>query len=79
MVAATCIHNATVFNGFTMMRNCAVLIKQNKIIDVFNESRFKQKIFKADTIFMDAKGAYIAPGFIDTHIHGIGGYGTDDY
>ena len=79
MVAATCIHNATVFNGFTMMRNCAVLIKQNKIIDVFNENRFKQKTFKDDTIFIDAKGAYVAPGFIDTHIHGIGGYGTDDY
>ncbi len=79
MVAATCIHNATVFNGFTMMRNCAVLIKQNKIVDVFNESRFKQKTFKEDTIFIDAKGAYVAPGFIDTHIHGIGGYGTDDY
>jgi N-acetylglucosamine-6-phosphate deacetylase len=23
-------------------------------------------------------GAYIAPGFIDTHIHGTGGFGTDD-
>jgi len=22
-------------------------------------------------------GAYIAPGFIDTHIHGFGGFGTD--
>lgn len=24
------------------------------------------------------QGANIAPGFIDTHIHGIGGCGTDD-
>lgn len=61
------------------MKNCAVLIKQQKIIDVFNEKRFLQKDFKADTILIDAKGAYVAPGFIDTHIHGIGGYGTDDY
>ena len=62
-----------------MMKNCAILIKQNKIIDVFNETRFAQKTFKADTMFIDAKGAYVAPGLIDTHIHGIGGYGTDDY
>ena len=79
MVAAICIHNATVLNGYSTMKNCAVLIKQQKIIDVFNEKRFLQKDFKADTILIDAKGAYVAPGFIDTHIHGIGGYGTDDY
>ena len=79
MVSAICIHNATVLNGYSMMKNCAVLIKQNKIIDVFNETRFTQKTFKADTMFIDAKGAYVAPGLIDTHIHGIGGFGTDDY
>lgn len=78
MVAAVCIHNATVFNGYSMMKNCAVLIKQNKIVDVFNEERFAQKKFRADTCFIDAKGAYVAPGFIDTHIHGVGGFGTED-
>ncbi|MCQ2734657.1 MAG: N-acetylglucosamine-6-phosphate deacetylase [Alphaproteobacteria bacterium] len=78
MVAAICIHNATVFNGYSMMKNCAVLIKQNKIVDVFNEDRLKNKVFKADTSFIDAHGAYVAPGFIDTHIHGFGGYGTED-
>ena len=78
MVAAICIHNATVFNGYSMMNNCAVLIKQNKIVDVFNEERFEQKKFRADTYFIDAKGAYVAPGFIDTHIHGFCGYGTED-
>ena len=78
MVAAICIHNATVFNGYSMMKNCAVLIKQNKIVDVFNEDRMSKKIFKADTYFIDVKGAYVAPGFIDTHIHGVGGYGTED-
>ncbi len=79
MAAEICIHNATVLNGFSTMKNCAVLIKKHKIIDVFNEARFVKKTFKPDTIFIDAKGAYIAPGFIDTHIHGFGGFGTDDY
>ena len=78
MVAAICIHNATVFNGYSMMPNCAVLIKQNKIIDVFNEERFLQKKFRADTLLIDAEGTYLSPGFIDTHIHGFAGYGTED-
>lgn len=78
MVAATCIHNATILTGFAMMKNCAVLLRQNKIVDVFNEDRFLQKKFRADTEIIDAKGAYIIPGMIDTHIHGIGGYGTED-
>lgn len=73
-----CFHNAMVLNGYSSMPNCGVLVKQHKIIDVFNEARFKQKQFKPDTKFVDLKGAYIAPGLIDTHIHGIGGFGTDD-
>lgn len=79
MFREICIHNATVLNGFTTMKNCAVLIKGHKIIDVFNETRFLKKTFKPDTVFIDVKGAYVSPGFIDTHIHGFGGYGTDDY
>lgn len=60
------------------MNNCAVLLKDYKIIDVFNETRFSSKRFKEDVRFIDMQGAYIAPGFMDTHIHGIGGVGTDD-
>ena len=78
MISEICFHNATLLNGYSAMPDCGVLIKQHKIIDVFNEARFKQKKFKPNTKFIDLKGAYIAPGFIDTHIHGIGGFGTDD-
>lgn len=60
------------------MDNCAVLLKDYKIIDVFNETRFSSKQFKEGVKFIDMQGAYIAPGFMDTHIHGIGGFGTDD-
>ena len=73
-----CIHNATILNGFTVMKNCAVLIKKHKIIDVFNESRFLKKSFDSNTLIIDAKGSYVAPGLIDTHIHGFGGFGTED-
>jgi len=78
MPSSICIHNATVLNGFTTMKNCAVFIKENKIVDVFNESRFLKKTFDKNTVIIDAKGAYITPGLIDTHIHGIKGYGVED-
>lgn len=73
-----CFHNATILTGFSVMKNCAILIKDNKIVDVFNESRFKSKRISENVRFIDVQGAFIAPGFIDSHIHGIGGYGTDD-
>ncbi len=78
MQNSICIHNATVFNGYTQMKNCAVLIKKDKIVDVFNEERFLQKKLPSDALIIDAQGAYVTPGLIDTHIHGIGGFGTED-
>lgn len=78
MNSAICLHNATILTGFSVMKNCAVYIKENKIVDVFSENRFKQKQFNPKVQIINVNGAYIAPGFIDTHIHGIGGYGTDD-
>ncbi|HCU58574.1 MAG TPA: N-acetylglucosamine-6-phosphate deacetylase [Alphaproteobacteria bacterium] len=78
MSSSICIHNATVLNGFTTMKNCAVFIKENKIVDVFNEERFLKKSFDQNTVVIDAKGAYLTPGLIDTHIHGIKGYGVED-
>ena len=73
-----CLHNATLLTGFSVMEKCAVYIKNRKIADVFKEERLNQKQFSPDTKIIDVNNAYISPGFIDTHIHGIGGYGTDD-
>jgi N-acetylglucosamine-6-phosphate deacetylase len=60
------------------MERCAVLVEDGLISDVFSQKRFEQRQFGASVRVIDADGAYIAPGFIDTHIHGIGGYGTED-
>ncbi len=73
-----CLHNATLLTGFSIMEKCAVYIKNRKIADVFKEERLTQKQFSPDTKIIDVNNAYISPGFIDTHIHGIGGFGTDD-
>ncbi|MBE6453342.1 MAG: N-acetylglucosamine-6-phosphate deacetylase [Alphaproteobacteria bacterium] len=78
MKTAICLHNATVLTGFSIMHNCAVYIKNNQIADVYNEERFNQKVFAPKVKIIDVKGAYVMPGFIDTHIHGIGGKGADD-
>ncbi len=78
MEGAVCLHNATVYTGFSVMANCAVYIKGGKIADVYNEKRFQQKKFSPKVRVIDMLGANIVPGFIDTHIHGSGGFSTDD-
>ena len=73
-----CLFNGTVLTGFSVMEHCAVLVEDGLISDVFSRKRFEQRRFDSDVRFIDVDGACIAPGFVDTHIHGIGGYGTDD-
>ncbi|MGB4586952.1 MAG: N-acetylglucosamine-6-phosphate deacetylase [Rectinemataceae bacterium] len=73
-----CIHNATVVAGYAQMPESAVLIEGETIVDIFSERRFLQKHFSAADKVIDAKGAYIVPGLIDSHIHGIAGFGTED-
>jgi len=77
-MALTCIHNATVVSGYAQMPESAVLIDGDKIVDVFSERRFRQKHFESTDCIIDAGQAYVMPGLIDTHIHGFGGYGTED-
>jgi N-acetylglucosamine-6-phosphate deacetylase len=55
-----------------------VLVEKGLITDVFSQKRFEQRHFAADTQIIDVEEAIIAPGFIDTHIHGFGGWGTED-
>ncbi|PKL08919.1 MAG: N-acetylglucosamine-6-phosphate deacetylase [Spirochaetae bacterium HGW-Spirochaetae-7] len=73
-----CIHNATLLAGYARMESCAVLVEDGKIADVFSEKRFAQKTFPPGATIYDAGGAYLSPGFIDTHIHGFAGFGTED-
>ena len=77
-MSSVCIYNGTVFTGFAAMEKCAVLVEDNLISDVFSQKRFDQKQFDKSTQLIDAEGACITPGFIDTHIHGFAGFGTED-
>jgi N-acetylglucosamine-6-phosphate deacetylase len=73
-----CFHNGTVMTSFAAMEHCAVFVEDGKISDVFSQKRFEQKRFDTETQIIDVNEAIIAPGFIDTHIHGFGGWGTED-
>lgn len=77
-MGSLCFYNGTVLTGFAAMEHCAVLVEGGVIADVFSQRRFEQKRFSTDVTLIDAAGNYIAPGLIDTHIHGFGGFGTDD-
>jgi len=75
---SVCLHNGTVMTGFAAMERCAVLVENDLVTDVFSRKRFSQKRFDPETQIIDVNEAVIAPGFIDTHIHGFGGWGTED-
>ena len=75
----TVLINGTVITGYAKLQNCGIFMNSaGKVGDIFNMRRFQQKNFPPDTQVIDVKDAYIVPGFLDTHIHGIGGFGTDD-
>lgn len=73
-----CIHNGTVLSGYARMDQSAVLVEDGLISDVFSEKRFEHKHFNTGDQVIDAEGMFIAPGLIDTHIHGFKGFGTED-
>lgn len=78
MSSSLCLHNGTILTGYGQMPGCAVLLEDGKVVDIFSEKRFAQKKFDPHTRIIDVQGSYVAPGFIDTHIHGFQGHGTDD-
>ncbi len=75
----TVLINGTVLTGYAKLDNCAIHIDENgNISEIFNMKRFDQKVFSSDSIILDVQNNYIIPGLIDSHIHGIGGFGTED-
>jgi len=61
------IHNGNVFNGQHFIKYKNIKIIDDKIVAISNEKM-------TDGKYIDAKGAYVVPGFIDIHTHGINGY-----
>ncbi len=78
MKNALLIKNAKLSLDGTLKPNCGLLVSSDgRIADVFDMSDFEASKHEAEETY-DAKGLIVTPGLIDTHIHGIGGFGTDD-
>lgn len=68
-----CIYNGKIVHKNEVLEKMTILF-EDKIIAIVPE---EEGLSKADVI-IDAKGNYIAPGFIDIHIHGYVGRDTMD-
>ena len=67
-----------IFNGQIVLENGilwdgVILIEDGKIKSF--GSRWELEI-PSDFLQIDAKGAYVGPGFVDIHVHGGGGFST---
>ena len=70
--------NGYVLTGFSRSGKCALEITDDgKIEDIYSMKRYDANKYP-DVRVIDLEGSYITPGLIDTHIHGMGGYGTED-
>ena len=78
MSKTICLRNGTVFTGIAMVPKASVIIKDGKIADVVSNDKLNSMKLPDDTTTIYVNGATIAPGFIDTHIHGLHGYDTSD-
>lgn len=70
--------NATLVSSGTIRDRSGLFINEDgRIADVFSMADFdKAKYGECESL--DVNGNLVTPGLIDTHIHGIGGYGPDD-
>jgi len=67
----TLFRNATVVLPDRLLKNACVVVHGSKIAHIGEDRRWRAKF----DLFVDCKGAYLAPGFIDIHVHG--GDGAD--
>jgi N-acetylglucosamine-6-phosphate deacetylase len=71
-----CLYNATIFTGVATIQQGALIIEGEQLSDIVSEERLKRKSLPENCQFIDLKGALVAPGYIDTHVHGCFGYDT---
>jgi N-acetylglucosamine-6-phosphate deacetylase len=68
-VKLTKIINGKIITPHRVLRNGLIVIEGDKIMEVS-----ERNIEIPDAVTIDAKGNYIAPGFIDIHVHGGAGH-----
>ncbi|HHW48672.1 MAG TPA: N-acetylglucosamine-6-phosphate deacetylase [Clostridiaceae bacterium] len=63
------IFNGRIVTPYRLVNNGVIVVEDGKIASISNEN-----VEIDDCLEIDAKGNYIAPGFIDIHTHGGGGH-----
>lgn len=69
----TVIENANLVLETGILWDATLLLRNGRIAAYGKPS---EMTLPSDAYRMDAKGAYVGPGFIDIHVHGGGGYST---
>lgn len=78
MKKALLIKNANLITDSTSRKKSGILVSHDgRITDVFDMDDYDKKRHEANEVY-DANGKLVTAGLIDTHIHGIGGFGTED-
>ena len=79
MCERTLIVNADVAASGSIRKGYGLFINQEgRIADVFCMDDLDKAKYGKDVVVLDAEGRLVAPGLVDTHIHGIRGFSTDD-
>ncbi len=78
-MARTLIQNAIVISAGAERGLCGIYINDDgRVADVFRMEDYDKNRYPEDVKQIDASGNLACTGLIDTHIHGIGGFSTDD-
>jgi N-acetylglucosamine-6-phosphate deacetylase len=61
--------NGTLLTPYRLIRNGTLVVADGRIVEITEGN-----VEVPDAIELDARGRYVAPGFIDLHVHGGGGH-----
>lgn len=64
--------NGTIITPFHLISGKAIIIEKGKIIEIVNKEKLKTATLTGAEV-IEGKDKFIAPGYIDIHVHGGGG------